>query len=275
MLRDGISLILGAGGNVVLMHDGAAAAMVDSGAPEHASTTTALVAERIGRKPVDVLFNTHWHLAHTGGNDAHGATGTTIIAHENTRLWMSTEYYVDWEDRTYPPRAAVSLPTQTFYASDRQPIEMRLGDERIDYGYLREAHTDGDMYVFFRERNVLVAGGAVSAGAYPVLDYATGGWIGGLVNSTARLLEFVDADTVIVPAAGPAQSREHLLAQLDMLRTVRGRVEDLMRRGRSAEEMLEAGVTDEFDAAWGNNRERFVSNIYDGLWWQGRLDGSL
>jgi glyoxylase-like metal-dependent hydrolase (beta-lactamase superfamily II) len=274
-LREGISLIRGAGGNVVLMHDAGSAAMVDSGAPEHAQAVMAFVAERAGRPSVDVLFNTHWHLAHTGGNDIHGALGTTIIAHENTRLWMSTEYYVDWEDLTYPARMAAALPTQTFYASDPQPLELHIGAEDIEYGHLREAHTDGDIYVFFRNRNVLVAGGAMAVGAYPVLDYTTGGWIGGLVSATKQLLALADEETLVVPAAGPAQSRRHLVAQLEMLETVRGRIEGLMRRGRSAEEMLAEGVTDEFDAAWGDNRERFVSNIYDGLWWQGRLDGSL
>ena len=60
-----------------------------------------------------------------------------------------------------------------------------------------------------------------------------------------------------------------------MLSTVRQRVENLMRKGFSAAEMVAAGVTDEFDTAWGDNRARFIENIYNGLWWQGRLNGSL
>jgi hypothetical protein len=66
-----------------------------------------------------------------------------------------------------------------------------------------------------------------------------------------------------------------LQAQLEMLTVVRERIENLMRKGRSIEEMLAAGVTDEFDAKWGTNRERFVANIYHGLWWAGRLSDSL
>jgi hypothetical protein len=60
-----------------------------------------------------------------------------------------------------------------------------------------------------------------------------------------------------------------------MLTTIRGRIEDLMRQGKSADEMVAARVTAEFDAAWGNNRDLFVSNVYDGLWWGGRLGGAL
>ena len=60
-----------------------------------------------------------------------------------------------------------------------------------------------------------------------------------------------------------------------MLTIVRERIENLMRKGRSIAEMLDAEVTKEFDAAWGGNRERFVANIYNGLWWAGRLSDSL
>jgi glyoxylase-like metal-dependent hydrolase (beta-lactamase superfamily II) len=265
----------GAGGNLVLLADNAGAALVDSGAPEAAASVREFVRAHRGTGALDALLNTHWHLAHTGGNDVFGAAGTPILAHENTRLWMATEYYVDWQDRTYEPRAPEALPTRTFYSSDPQPLVLAVGDEEIEYGHLREAHTDGDIYVRFKRRNVLVAGGAVAVGAYPVPDYATGGWIGGLVDATRKLLELSDEDTLIVPGEGPAVRRPHLAAQLEMLTTVRGRIEDLMRKGRSAVEMLEAGVTNEFDAYWGANRERFVTNLYNGLWWQGRLDGSL
>ena len=60
-----------------------------------------------------------------------------------------------------------------------------------------------------------------------------------------------------------------------MLTVVRERIENLMRKGRSIKEMLDAEVTKEFDATWGDNRERFVANIYNGLWWAGRLSDSL
>ena len=274
-LRSGLIRLAGRGGNALFLNDPAGAVLVDSGAPEDAEGLALEVAEKAGGAPIDVLFNTHWHLAHTGGNERLATPDTRIIAHENTRLWMNTEYYVDWQDRTYRPRPAAALPTDTFYSTDPQPKVVELDTDRIEYGHLREAHTDGDIYVFFRDRNVVATGGVVTVGAYPILDHATGGWIGGLMEATQKLLDLSDRDTLIVPGRGPAQTREHLAAQLEMVATVRGRVEELMRKGRSAEEMIAAGVTAEFDGAWGTNRERFISNVYDGLWWQGRLNGSL
>ena len=270
-LRDGASVIAGAGGNVVVLLAGASAALVDSGAPEHAAELKKLV----GTQPVELLFNTHWHPLHTGGNETLRAESTTIVAHELTRLWMSTEYYVDWEDRTYSPRAPAALPTKTFYASDPQPIVANIGDEEIEYAHLPEAHTDGDIYVWLKKRNVLVAGGTVTAGSYPVSDHATGGWIGGLAAATTKLLALTDSDTLIVPATGPVQRRAHLTAQLTMLETMRDRIEEHMRDGHSVAEMLAANVTDGFDDYWGADRDRFVANAYGGLWWAGRLRDSL
>ena len=274
-LRDGATLISGAGSNIVVLRTAGAAAVVDSGPPERAAELAKLVRGDLGLLSVELLFNTHWHPAHTGGNEALRSGDTDIVAHEITRLWMSAEHYVDWEDKTYAPRVAAALPTRTFYSSDPQPLVMEIGDEELEYGHLPEAHTDGDIYVWLKERNVLVAGGAVTIGEYPVIDHATGGWIGGLVDATKKLLALTNADTLIVPANGPAQPRSHLTAQLEMLTVVRERIENLMRDGRSIAEMLDAEVTKEFDAKWGDNRERFVANIYDGLWWAGRLSDSL
>jgi cyclase len=274
-LRDGLRLVTGMGSNALVLRTAGAAAVVDSGPPERANELAKLVRGDLGLLSVELLFNSHWHPAHTGGNEALRSGDTDIVAHELTRLWMSTEYYVDWEDKTYAPREAAALPTRTFYSSDPQPLVVELGDEEIEYGHLPEAHTDGDVYVRFRNRNVLATGGVVTHGEYPVIDYATGGWIGGLVDATKKLLDLTDADTLVVPANGPAQPRAHLEAQLEMLTVVRGRIENAMRKGLSIDEMLAAGVTNEFDAAWGENRERFVANIYHGLWWAGRLSDSL
>ncbi len=274
-LREDLSLITGAGSNVVVLRAAGSAAVVDSGLPEFSNELAKLVRGDLGLLSVELLFNTHWHPAHTGGNEAMRTGDTEIVAHELTRLWMSTEYYVDWEYKSYSPGETAALPTRTFYSTDPQPFTIEIGDEEIEYGHLPEAHTDGDVYVWFKQRNVLAAGGAVTFGEYPVIDYATGGWIGGLVEATKKLLALTNADTLIVPAAGPAQRRTHLQAQLEMLTVVRERIENLMRKGRSIEEMLAAGVTNEFDSKWGSNRERFVANIYNGLWWAGRLSDSL
>lgn len=272
-LREGLVQIEGAGGNVVALETSEGVVLVDSGAPEHAEALAKLVAETFAA-PVELLFNTHWHLAHTGGNDLFGRAGATIVAHENTRLWMTTEFYVEWEDRTYPKRRPQAQPTRTFRSHEPQPIEIELGGRRMVYAHLKEAHTDGDIFVQFPELNVVVAGGVLSVGRYPVIDYITGGWIGGMIDATERLLALCDDETLIVPESGPVQRRAHLVAQRDMLTTIRERIEVLAVQGKSPAEMYEAGITRDFDGAWGGDALAFLRNAYESMWWTGgRLRG--
>jgi glyoxylase-like metal-dependent hydrolase (beta-lactamase superfamily II) len=266
-LRDGLIQITGAGGNVVASAGRDGLLLVDSGSPNAAESLAALLTERFSVPTASALFNTHWHEDHTGGNDSVVRNETAVIAHENTRLWMSTKFYVDWEDRRYTPRAEKARPNKTFFSSDRQPLEIDFNGERVVYAHLPEAHTDGDVYVWFPKRNVIVAGGALTAKRYPILDYITGGWIGGLMDATEALLGIADDDTLIVPDMGPAQRRADLQEQLRMLGAVRERVEGMALKGRGIDDMIAAQVTKEFDARFGDETGLFIANIYQGLWW--------
>jgi glyoxylase-like metal-dependent hydrolase (beta-lactamase superfamily II) len=271
-LRGGLTLITGAGGNVVLLSTPEGAVQVDSGTSARGQDLARLVAERLGSPSGRTLFNTHWHLDHTGGNEAVAPAGTPIVAHENTRLWMSTKFYVEWEDRYYQRRPKAAWPNKTFFSSDPQPLFVEVGKTRVEYGHLPEAHTDGDIYVRFPEQNVIVAGGTVTAGRYPVLDYITGGWIGGLADATKKLIALCDADTLVVPDVGPVQRRANLEAQKEMLETVRQRIEAIALQGRGVQDMIAEGVTKEFDARYAGDSKLFISNAYEGLWWS-RLRG--
>ena len=271
-LRGGLTLITGAGGNVVLLGMPEGSVQVDSGSPARAQELARLVAERLGSPPARTLFNTHWHLDHTGGNEAAAPSGTPIVAHENTRLWMSTKFYVEWEDRYYQSRPKAAWPNKTFFSSDPQPLFVDVGKTRVEYGHLPEAHTDGDIYVRFPDQNVIVAGGAVTAARYPVLDYITGGWIGGLADATKKLIGLCDDDTLVVPDSGPIQRRANLEAQKEMLETVRQRIEAIALQGRGVQDMIAEQITKEFDARYAGDSKLFISNAYEGLWWS-RLRG--
>jgi glyoxylase-like metal-dependent hydrolase (beta-lactamase superfamily II) len=266
-LRDGLFQISGAGGNVVVAVAPEGLLVVDSGSAQSATELTNLIAERFGATPIRVLFNTHWHLDHTGGNDAMVKEGVTAIAHENTRLWMSTTFSVEWEQRRYRPRAPGALPNKTFVSSDPQPQDVILGKRKARYAHLPQAHTDGDIYVAFPEEDVIVAGDVVTANQYPVLDYITGGWIGGMSSAIEALIAMAGPETLIVPGTGPARRRGDLQAQLEMLEAVRERIEKSALRGLGVDDMLNEHITKDFDARYSGDVALFISNAYEGMWW--------
>jgi cyclase len=259
-LTDQLFVISGGGGNVTVFNSPEGVLLVDGGSRERSAEVLKLVKKRTGASKIHTLFNTHWHWDQTGSNETCGKAGTRIIAHENTRLWLTTDVNVKWMGRKFEPLPKEAQPNKTIYTND----SLQFGGEQIDYGYLPQAHTDGDIYVYFKKANVLVASDVVSAGAYPVIDYCTNGWIGGLANATETLLGLSNASTRIVAGVGPALTRADLEAEKAMLAAMKTRLAKLLAQGMSVQDMLAAAPSRDFDAQWGDPK-LFISNAWPGL----------
>jgi glyoxylase-like metal-dependent hydrolase (beta-lactamase superfamily II) len=258
-LGNGLVHIDVAGSNVVALGAADRVLLVDGGLRQHSASLLAFLGERWPGQKVDILFNTNWRDEHSGANQALRAAGATIMAHENTKLWLGGDFFVTWEDRQYRPQPADALPNRTFYTSG----SVDFGGRSVEYHYLPRAHTDGDVCVFFPEANVLAASDLLSIGRYPILDYVTGGWIGGMVAATRALLDLTDARTQIVPAVGPVGSRSDLEAQLTMCTAVRAKLAEAFRVGMSFNDFVAAKPTSQFDAQWGDPAQ-FLALAYKG-----------
>jgi cyclase len=261
-LPGGLHLIMGAGGAVVAMRGPDGAVMVDAGTADKAEALQALVLQRTGAKTVSTLFNTAWRLPHSGGNDRFAAAGARIHAHENTRLWMTEEIACRWEDKVYPPRAPAARPTETFYST---APSMPLGPETIDTGYLLQAHTDGDIYVFFRKANVLVVGGAVAGKGWPKIDYSTNGWYGGMIRGLETLGKLADDKTVIVTGDGVLLNKADLAKQHDMHMAIMTKMATLMEAGKSTAEVIQAKPAAEYEAERGDPSQ-FLTLAFKSFW---------
>jgi cyclase len=259
-LGERLFVISGAGGNVTVFHPDEGVLLVDGGSPERSPDVLELVRKRTGQKRIHTLFNTHWHWAQTGSNAVLGKADTRIIAHENTKLWLGVDVESKWEGRKYPRLPVKARPNHTFYT----PQTLSFGGETISYALMPEAHTDGDIYVLFANANVLVGADVVSVGAYPILDISSNGWITGNLNGVNALKALCKPDTRIVPGQGAVQAPAHLDAQATMLTTVRQRMAKMLAQGKSAQEMIEAQPTKEFDAVWGDS-ELFIRNAFRGI----------
>jgi len=121
------------------------------------------------------------------------------------------------------------------------------------------------MYVYFPTQNVLAVGDILTGQGWPAVDWATGGWIGGMAGGVRRLLALVDANTRIVPARGPVLSQADLKTQSDMYATVYERLATMLNKGLSPSEAVAAQPTKEFDAQMGNPDE-FVRRSFESLW---------
>jgi len=236
----------------VLLVDGGSAAGSDA-------VLKAVAALPNGNGKIHTLFNTHWHPEQTGSNEKLGTAGTTIIAQENTRLWTQQNVTWPWNGQKFKKLAKIAQPNKSFYDKGELPSGVR-------YGWISDAaHTDGDLYVYFPQQNVMAVGDAAYGEGWPVVDWWSGGWIGGIVGGLQRIQSVANKDTKIVPARGPVLSFDDITAQVNMYGTLYDKLNQMMNKGRGPSEAVEAKVAKEFEAKMGNSDE-FIRRCGESLW---------
>jgi glyoxylase-like metal-dependent hydrolase (beta-lactamase superfamily II) len=260
-LNDQLAIFNGAGANVVAFASNDGITVVDGGLAEHSTDLLKAVRNTFAARRLHTLINTHWHPEQTGSNLTLGREGAKIIAHENTRLWLGTDAPLPLLDKTYGPLPAKALPIAGLYTKDK----LMIGQETIEYGYVPQAHTDGDLYVHFQNQNILVAGGILSSESWPIIDYKTGGWIGGLANGVKQLVALTDEHTRIVPANGPVMSRAELMAQQEMYQRIFEATIKLLTKGLSPDEAVAQAPTKGMMPQWGDPTV-FVLQAFKSLW---------
>ena len=147
------------------------------------------VADNLKTRRVQTLINTHWHPEQTGSNEAVGKAGGTIISHEVSRLALGRKERSALYEGYYGPLPPKAIPTLTTYNTGT----LMFAGEQVDYRYLPAAHTNGDLFIHFPKRNVIVAGGPVAADHWPVMDYLNGAFMHGFVRSYEILAEVAKA----------------------------------------------------------------------------------
>jgi cyclase len=244
----GLFLFQGAGCNVIAMHGDDGALMIDGGLAANADALLKAVKERTGNNRINTLINTHWHPEQTGANEAAGRDGSVIIAHEKTRMYLSnTVTSVTFEGRLAPlPPAA--RPNKTI----QQGGSLKFAGQQVDYSYLPQAHTDGDLYVHFPELNVLVGGGVVSGEQWPLLDYRNGAWFGGRVRAVERLAKLVRPDTRVVPANGRLITGRDIVRQNDIYQKLFVDMIAYMNMGLGPEDVAARNPLKQYQAEYGD-----------------------
>jgi cyclase len=247
-LYDNVYLLQGFGGNMALQTGPDGNLLIDSSF----STSVQKVLAAVGAVSKDAphtLINTHWHYDHTDGNEGLHAAGFTILAHGKTRERLSTPQVVNFFHITVPPDPAGAWPTITFDDS----MHLWHNGDSLAMAHFGPAHTDTDIYIQFRDADVLHVGDVWFNGTYPFIDESSVGNIGGMVTASEKALELAGPKTKIIPGHGPLGDKAQLQRYRDMLATVRDRVAKLKAAGASEQEAIAKKPTADLDAAWGKS----------------------
>lgn len=241
-IAEDVFLLSGLGSNVVAVVNGESVLLIDNGRRNRVERLFQQVGI-LGSGSVEIAINTHFHFDHVGASEALGEAEATIIGHDNARSRMlGTWDPPDTLGVSYgpvPPYPETALPVLTFDHSFR----VHFGNHEIVAVHFPDAHSDADIAVFIRDRNILHTGDLYLSNGLPIIDSWYGGSIDGLLSAIDGLVDLVDEETIVVPGHGPLSDRAGLRAYRDMLTAGRDRIAVLVSEGLTLEEVVEADPT--------------------------------
>ena len=248
-------MLEGEGGNITVAVANDGVIMVDSQfAPLHDKIKAAITA--ITNLPIRYLLITHFHRDHTGGNEAFGKDGATIVAHESVKMHLASGTRNGLTGNVVPPAAPIALPKDTF----KDTMTVRLQGRAAELRHPVDVHTDGDTTIYFADANVLATGDIVVFGRYPNIDFAYGGSIDGMIRGVDEVIAFAKDDTRIVPGHGPLGTKAMIRDYRQMLVDVRERIGKLKIAGKSEDEVIAAKPNTDYDAKFRVD-ERAIGNF--------------
>jgi cyclase len=213
----------------------------------------------ITSKPIKTIINTHYHFDHTHGNLTFGPEKIPIVSHKNARTRMSERQviptYRNVVQKPYPPEA---LPTITF--TDKS--ELHEGTETIELVHFKEAHTDGDVIIHFKNADIYHTGDVfVNIGGWlPHIDEKAGGSIYGVIDAVNKLLSQTSETSKFIPGHGPVATRKEMQEYRDLLTSVRDNVVKMYKAKAKLEDIVKDTQTKIHYEREGG--DKFIAQVY-------------
>ena len=253
-----VYMLEGSGGNIgVLIGDDGVILVDDQFAPLAEKIKKAIAA--ISDKPIKFVVNTHFHGDHSGGNKEFGSEGSIIVAQENARKRLSADHLFTAFKQEQKAMSYEGLPKITFAES----LNFNMNGETVHVIHIKNAHTDGDAAIYFKESNVLHTGDAFVRYGLPFIDDDGGGTIDGIISGAEQMLKMINDETKIIPGHGQIASKKDLLDYKNQLQTIRNRIAEGIKAGKTVDQIISSDPTKEFKT--GFDKIFFVQSVYNSL----------
>jgi len=283
-VQGNVYMLAGAGANITVQAGPDGVLVVDTAtAPLAPKILTAI--KTVSNRPLRYIVNTSFDPDHTGGNEplrkagntiaggnvagdlgAGASEGAQIIAHDNVMKRMSAP------TGKQAPTPSGAWPTDTFIEDEKK---LWFDGEGIQIIHLPNAHTDTDSVVFFSRSDVIATGDLFTTTDYPVIDVAAGGTINGFIDGLNKILDLVitvygqEGGTMLVPGHGRLCDAGDLINYREMATIIRDRVQDLVKKDMTLEQVKAAKPTRDYDPLYGSNPrwtpDMFVEAVYKTL----------
>jgi glyoxylase-like metal-dependent hydrolase (beta-lactamase superfamily II) len=275
-VQGNVYMLVGAGSNITVQVGSDGVLVVDASYAPLSEKILAAI-RTLSKGSIRYLINTTYDADHTGGNEPirragstiaggnvagdiqDAAEGAQILAHDNVMNRMSKR----------PPAA---WPTSTFLGDQKK---LFFNAEGIEILHMPAAHTDGDSIVFFRRSDVISTGDIFTTSSYPVIDLEAGGTIQGVIDGLNRLVDMIipvygqEGGTLVVPGHGRLSDFGDVLNCREMTIIIRDRIQDMIKKGMTLEQVKAARPTRDYDPLYGSvpgwTGEMFVEAVYKTL----------
>lgn len=241
-LADDFYTLEGLGGTVSVLTGPDGILLVDS---QFAALTEKLVAaiHKLSKQPIRFLVDTHLHGDHTGGNENFARLGVLVLGRDQLRARMEHPNPAP-DGSPRKPAAPQALPVITYDG----PVSIHVNGENVRLIPLRNAHTDGDTLIRFTDHDILATGDCYRGIGYLYVDLNNGGSLAGILDALGTIIGESGPHTKIIPGHGPITDRNGVIAERDLILTLRDRISSLVAQGKTLEEVVAARPTAEFDA---------------------------
>ncbi|MBI4265971.1 MAG: MBL fold metallo-hydrolase [Acidobacteria bacterium] len=267
-IRPNVHQIAGAGANITAHIGPDGVVLVDSGSAERSAAVVAAI-RRLTPLPIRYIINTGPGGDHIGGNEALAEAGVSLWARRanaggggggvgNATSNMGGAAIVGREELLArmsapgfnPGLPVTGWPTETF---TRKYKDLFLNREVIQVIRQPPAHSDSDVIVMFRQSDVIATGDIVDIDRFPHIDLDKGGTIQGEIEALNALLDLTvpsiplpwldEGGTRVVPGHGRAVEEAEIVEYRDMVTVIRDRVQDMITRGLTLEQIRTANPT--------------------------------
>ena len=257
-MSETIYMLEGDGGNIGLLTGKDGAVMIDDQFAPLSEKIKAAI-KQVTDAPVRFVVNTHFHGDHVGGNENFGKDGAIIVAQSNSRLRMTKDEFDSTFKQTRKAAPYDALPKVTFGDS----VTLHLDGETVQVTHVPHAHTDGDAIIYFKESNIIHGGDIFVRYGLPFIDQPHGGSIDGMITGTDVILNLANDNTKIIPGHGDIATKKDVSDYKNMLVTIRSRIAEGIKQGKSLSEIIATDPTKEYKA--GFDRSGFILLVYESL----------
>ena len=267
-VQGNISMLAGAGGNITVQAGKDGVFLVDSGSAAMSDRVLAAI-RRVSTGQVTYIVNTSDRSDHTGGNETFARTGRPLAINRAAQASVFIVAFSTVLERMSDRNASPAIPERAWpndtYSGPQK--NLYFNGEGIEILH-QPASTDGDSMVMFRRSDVISTGDMFSPTQYPVIDVKSHGSLQGVLEGLNRLrlmaipADHVEGGTMIVPGHGRLCDMADLATYHQMVTIVRDRLQDMIKRGMTLEQVRAARPTRDFDPIYGSTSATWTTDMF-------------